>query len=332
MSSVDPAIEKLNEATSLVVLILSTISIITGGIGLVFNILVFTRAPMRREPCAVYFLWSTLFSLIYILILQPVRLLAVSFAIDQANYNLGICKIEFYIFYISRSSSSWLIILACIDRYLHSSTNVHRRRLSSTKVAKLSISVTIIIMFLVHVHMLVYYEISFSSDQYGNITPACFGRKGTYRTFIGFWNLIFYSFCPSILMLFFGLLTLHNLRQHRLIIPNRNEPTVRTRRTDQQLLRMLIAQVLIIFIFTLPISILQLYQSLTSSTVKSTYRIAQENFAGRLTSVLTYYAHSSTFYLYTLAGRNFRKEFFKIIRILHINRITTAVTRGRTTQ
>ncbi|CAF0850270.1 unnamed protein product [Adineta steineri] len=314
MSFVNVTIDELNDASSKTILILSLFSIIPGGIGLIFNILVFSRPSMCREPCAAYFFWSTCFSLIYVLILQPVRVLAVSFNIDQANYNLGICKIEFFVFYITRSASSWFIVIACIDRFLHSSANAHFRQMSSLKIAKIVILITSIVIILLHSHMLVYYEISYSSDQFGNIIPACFGRKGIYRTFIGFWNLALYSFCPSILMLFFGLLTLKNLHQHRLVIPVNFETNRQVRRTDTQLLRMLIAQVLVIFICTLPISIIQLYSSFTLNVVKNTLRLAQENLAARIASELTYFAHSSTFYLYTLTGTIFRKELSKIIR------------------
>lgn len=161
--------------------------------------------------------------------------------------------------------------------------------------------------------MLIFYEIGYSIDQYGNLTPACFGRKGIYRTFIGFWNLVLYSLGPSCLMLFFGLLTLNNLRNHRRIIPLSTVTNRNSRRTDAQLLRMLVAQVLVIFICTLPISVHQLFQSFTINVSKDSFRIAQETLSGRITSELTYYAHSNTFYLYTLAGTIFRKEFIKII-------------------
>jgi hypothetical protein len=72
--------------------------------------------------------------------------------------------------------------------------------------------------------------------------------------------------------------------------------------------------VCVIIIFTLPVSIIQLYTSFTSTIVKDTLRIAEENVASRLFGTIPYFAHSSTFYLYTLTGTVFRKEFLKIFR------------------
>ena len=112
---------------------------------------------------------------------------------------------------------------------------------------------------------------------------------------------------------FFGLLTLHNLRQRRKIAVRLSDKNQVTRRTDTQLLRMLTAQVLLIIVFTLSFSIYRLYSTFTVNLTKSTLRIAQENLAFQIVGAMTYFAHSSSFYLYTLSGTLFRKEFIKII-------------------
>jgi hypothetical protein len=179
--------------------------------------------------------------------------------------------------------------------------------------------------------MIVYYEITIGHDRFGNISPSCSGQKGIYSTFLGLWNMLLYSLCPCLLMFLFGLLTLNNIRQHRRVIPGAAENNRIARRTDTQLLRMLSAQVLIIIIATLPLSIYQLYSSFTSSFTKSTLQIAQENLAARIVGTMTYFAHSTTFYLYTLTGTLFLKELVKIIRrCWHRNLI--GPTRGPTLQ
>jgi hypothetical protein len=126
-------------------------------------------------------------------------------------------------------------------------------------------------------------------------------------------------------MLLFGFLTLKNVRQHRQLVQRAGENTG-IRRTDSQLLRMLAAQVLVIIVATLPFCVFQLYTSFTGSVTKSTLRIAQENLAAQITAIVTYFAHTSSFYLYTLAGTIFRKEVLKIFgrcRPVHQNRVHT---------
>jgi hypothetical protein len=121
------------------------------------------------------------------------------------------------------------------------------------------------------------------------------------------------SLCPSFLMLVFGLLTLNNVRRRRQVLPIVLGANQINRRTDTQLLRMLISQVLITIIFTLPFSIFRIYGLFTGTIVKNPLRVAQENFALLIINTTSYFAHSSSFYLYTLTGGVFRKELFKII-------------------
>jgi len=203
--------------------------------------------------------------------------------------------------------------LACIDRYLHSSSNERIRRMSSLKSAKISIVILSIIISILYCHMLVYYQITYASDQFGNITPQCNSQTGIYRTFLGFWHLAMSSLFPSFLMLLFGFLTLKNVRQRRQLVQRVGE-NVSIRRTDSQLLRMLVAQVLVIIIATLPYCLYLLYASFTSSFTKSPLKIAQDNLASQITGTVTFFAHSSSFYFYTLSGTIFRKEVLKILQ------------------
>jgi hypothetical protein len=168
--------------------------------------------------------------------------------------------------------------------------------------------------------MIIYYEIYNTTDQFGNIVPVCYGQKGIYRTFKSIWYMILYSICPSLLMFLFGILTLIHLRQQRQIAPRISKMNRNVRRTDIQLLRMLVGQVLVIIIATFPFTIYQLYTSLTLNLSKNTLRIALENLLGEIAGVLTYFAHSSSFYLYTLTGTVFRKELLKIFGCSHRNR------------
>jgi len=323
MSSIDTTINQLNDAGSVIFIALSIINFALGSVGLIFNVVVFIRPVLRREPCSFYFLSSTCYDLFVVFFIMPVRILSNVYNINQANYNLGLCKIESFAFYVTRVISIWLIVLASIDRYLHSSSNERIRRMSSLKSAKISSGIISIIVLILYFHMLVYYEIIYASNQFGSFIPQCNSQKGIYRTFFGFWHMTMYSLCPSFLMLFFGFLTLNNVRQRRQLVQRVGENRA-IRRTDTQLLRMLATQVLVIIIATLPFCVYQLYISFTSSFTKSALRIAQENLAGQIAAIVTYFAHSNSFYLYTLSGTIFRKEVLKIFgrcRHCHQNRV-----------
>ena len=309
MSTSNEIVDYLNRATTVIVLIICIITFIPGIIGLLLNLVIFSQPIQRREPCSLYFLASSYFNLFVIVINLPIRALASCFDIDISDYHIYLCKTTTFTFYVTRVISCWLITFACIDRYFHSSIHIHIRRLSSVKIAKLTIVITSIVIFLSYSHMIVYYQITFGID----MMPACNAPKGIYRTFSAFWHLTMYSLCPSFLMFLFGCLTLRNIHiNHRRIIPIARENHRMTRRTDCQLLRMLGAQVLMIMISTAPFSIYRLYASFTSNIVKSTIQITEENLINQIVNTIPYFAHSSSFYLYTLMGSRFRRDVIQI--------------------
>jgi hypothetical protein len=314
MSSIDIATSRINAATSIIVLVLSLVNFLFGAVGLIFNILVFTRPALRRQSSSFYFFSTTCCNLFIVLVVIPVRIVSDSFNIDLANYNLGICKLEHFAVLSARSISCWLIALACIDRYLHSSASVHIRRMSTLKTARFTTGFICVAVPIFYSPIIIYLNIEDMPNQFGSITPTCAARNRIYSTFIALWHMTLYTICPSFLMLLFGCLTLINLRQRGRVVPAAIGINRTVRRTNIQLLHMLTVQVFVIVIATLPYSINLLYASFSTSLTIDTFRIAQETLSDRTVASMTYFAHSTGFYLYTLTGTVFRKEFFKIIK------------------
>lgn len=114
MSSIGDTVNKINVASTIVVVTVSILNFVLGAIGLIFNILIFIRPSVRREPFSYYFFASTCFNLFVVFIIIPVRIASEGYNIELANYNLGICKTEIFAFYVVRTISCWLIVLACI--------------------------------------------------------------------------------------------------------------------------------------------------------------------------------------------------------------------------
>ncbi|CAF1343190.1 unnamed protein product [Adineta ricciae] len=333
MSATSVLINQINTATTTVVSSILSINFILGSVSLIFNIIIFTRPKLRQQPCSIYFLTSSYLNLFVIYIVLPVRIVSSSFNVDLANYNLIVCKIEFFLFFAVRATACWAIVFACVDRYFHSSSHAKFRRLSSLKIAKITVIIGSIIVSISYSHMLVYYIIKSAANQYGNVIPLCTDQNGNYATFIAFWHMMLYSLGPTISMFLFGCLTLYNLRTRRQIVPLGNETNRNIRRTDNQLLKMLAGQIFVIVIARLPSSFGRIYISLTQNIPKDTLRIAQENLALKTLSAVAYLTHSTTFYLYTLSGTLFRKEFWKLIRkICHFKNNNRRTKTTRQTQ
>ncbi|CAF3479271.1 unnamed protein product [Rotaria socialis] len=326
MSTVSDAVRQLNAATTIIVLVISFVCFIPGILGLILSVAVFWQPVMRRKSCVLYLLASSIADLFVEFVVLPVRIASNGFGVDLAFYNRGICKVETFSFYTVRSIASWLIAFACVDRFLHSSRNPQLRRFSSLKTARLVIGITVIAMTIIYINMPVYYEISYSRNAFGVIAPTCNGQKGVYLTFISFWNMLFYTILPGLVMLVFGSLTIANIRQSHRVMPLSTGAQQFSRRTNNQLLRMLAAQVCFIIGATLPHSIYRLYAAFTARESRSALGIAQENLGCNTVNTLTYFAHTSHFYLYTLTGSIFRKEVVRVLdRWFHIKRYLAGI-------
>ncbi|CAF1037439.1 unnamed protein product [Adineta ricciae] len=61
-----------------------------------------------------------------------------------------------------------------------------------------------------------------------------------------------------------------------------------------------------------PVSIYRAYMAITINDMKNELRLAQEELASQIVLSLTYFAHSTSFYMYTLSGTIFRKTLMKL--------------------
>jgi hypothetical protein len=138
-------------------------------------------------------------------------------------------------------------------------------------------------------------------------------------------------------MLIFGLLTLKNLRRtRRLVMPTANVQNqlklISTKRRDHQLLAMILLQIIIIIIFTLPFAIQKLIDTFTLSIKRTPVQEAQYNLLTAILRLLSYGSHAFGFLFYTLSGRIFRTELLRIINSIY--RFFTGknlITPGRST-
>ncbi|UJR22962.1 hypothetical protein I4U23_025989 [Adineta vaga] len=273
------------------------ILLIIGTFGHICNLLIFSKPNQRKNPTSLYFFANTITNLIALYLGMLIRYLQDIANIDLVNSYLVICKLRSYFLYLSFSLSNWYIVLATIDRYLISSENNNRRRLSTLKNTYFSIGFTTILFSLTYCHILILYNIQSSS---------CYPQFGFYRIFNDIQLIIQFSLLPPLIMAFFGLLTIQNIRSIQGRIGNTRHAHLRQR--DIQLSKMLLLQVIITIVCSLPLIITQLISTMTTTVVKSILRLTIENFASQIGRHLAFSNCSISFYLYTLAGSEFRLE------------------------
>ncbi|CAF0773484.1 unnamed protein product [Adineta steineri] len=268
---------------------------IFGVPGNIFNILIFIRPNLIKNPCSTYFFCSSLANLNVLFFGLIPRSLADGFGIDPVSNNLAFCRFRYFMVHPSVVLSSWFTILAGIDRYCISSRDVHRRQLSNLKYSRYISAITAFIGFAIYSHLLGLFVM-----QQLKTGPYCYALVGPYRVFYDFFYFATFSFTPPIIMIILGLLTYHNVRQTRShIVPvvTNNTNAGQLKRRDRQLLKMTCLQFICVIILTLPIAVQKLYSTFTQNDVKGTTQVAIESFITILLRVFVYINASTSFYV-----------------------------------
>jgi hypothetical protein len=158
-----------------------------------------------------------------------------------------------------------------------------------------------------------------------NAPVKCYGKTHDCRIF----NDIVYASStvaiPSLFMLIFGLLTIRNInRSHRAVQPFVIPTSIinqvsrkkqeKFRRSEGSLTRMLLLQVILLTLCSIPQATHQFYLTFTIDVNKSPFRLAVENFIVNLDFSLTYIGNGISFYIYTLHGTVFRQTLIRLIR------------------
>ena len=115
---------------------------------------------------------------------------------------------KLYLFYIASILSPSLLVLACIDRLMLSSPNLHQRRLSRTYFAYRLIIIVSIFWILFSIH-----ELFGAIILSGPNSAYCYIRPGLYTIFSTFYMIIINHLLPPILMIILGLMTIINVRR-----------------------------------------------------------------------------------------------------------------------
>jgi hypothetical protein len=186
------------------------------------------------------------------------------------------------------------------------------RSWSSVRVANRIIPLTILIVTIAYIHVPIFFNISIirATQQ-----PICYtaGPPGTYRIVLSYFHLIFLGLSPGCCMLVFGLLTLRNIeRSKRLVVmPSTNLVSTTNqnkRKTNNNMLRMLIVQVLVYSITGLALSIALIYTAIIANQQKNVFQWAQENMINAVVGMFSNVGPCLSFYLFTLSSGLFRKE------------------------
>ncbi|CAF4176701.1 unnamed protein product, partial [Rotaria sordida] len=185
----------------------SVLILLFGVVGNILNILVLSQRALRSNSCAWIFLASSIANLISILFGLTTRIIS-GWTTDPIDHIGWACKLRAFVVFSTRTIASWLIVLATVDRWLSSSTNVHRRQKSTLKNAQRWTTTIIILSILLYAQQLYCYEANLID------TPLkCYGKTDACRFITDSSFAVITILFPLVLMILFGLLTISNVRQ-----------------------------------------------------------------------------------------------------------------------
>ncbi|UJR09499.1 hypothetical protein I4U23_013737 [Adineta vaga] len=288
---------------------------VLGMVGSFMNILLFSMRRLRSNSCCIYFLVSSICALILLPIGIIPQLYALYNSPNPFTTIVSFCKARSYLNQTSAMSCRWLLVMACLDRCSSCSTNVFIRRFSSLIFARRIVLLIIFIWLILPIHTLIYNNI----QPPGNI--ACSISDETVSMYHRFYTILLGGVLPFLIVSMSSLIIWKNFRdqQNRRIVISTNQ---RNQIQERQVLIMLMIQIIIFLISTIPFMSFNIYDTMTKTiTNKSSDRKAIESFCKTLTELLIYLITMS-FYSNTLVSRTFRKQVISLVKYGHRQRHT----------
>ncbi|CAF1576202.1 unnamed protein product [Rotaria magnacalcarata] len=271
------------------------------SLAIIFNLLnirILSSRTLRSSPCTHYFIANAIFNIIYASLVCPINV-ARGFSIDWTLNPIG-CKMQTYFVFLSPILAKAMLVLASFDRYC-SSSQLHRLSSQSTiRTARIIIIITTISGTIYEIPMFLMYRFKES-------TRTCLPDTNAFNNIYVFSQVTLYYIAAPLSMIVFGILTISNTKKQMARIgPEVNSG--RGRPTESQLTRMLLLQVTVHLVLTVPYGVTYSMNVFDPSTV--TNYIQAIRYAMLIWQECDFF---SSFFLYILAGSAYRKEFMRIL-------------------
>ncbi|CAF1258075.1 unnamed protein product [Adineta steineri] len=260
--------------------IVGSILIFIGTVGCIFNLIIFSKKTLRKNPCSIYFIAYNIVNLLYIYCNLLYTVVSLGYDIDPAIYSLVFCRLHLYASLLFHCLNQYYLILASIDRMFITSRNANRRRRSTKRLAYICIIIGTIFWALFHSHTLIFTSII----QFAPYVYVCYFQPGAETTFVAYYTIITETLV-LVLMITCGLCSLNNIRKIRRIraisnesvknVPKNNLRSASSK--DRQFVFMLIVDIIIYTLFTFVLPIFLIYGQITQNDVKSFERTQIEN-------------------------------------------------------
>lgn len=317
MSNQSSSIDSLAYAAKYLYQYGAILLLIFGNLGCILNILIFTKKTLRKNPCSIYFIAGNIFDIFFLNSLLLSTTLETVFNLSVTTKHLVICRLEYYTSLFSNVLSTYCLILASIDRVLVTSPNVSTRQRSNLFSTYIFVLFGTLFWMVFHSPSLIFTNITYINEN----VSICFYQIGFYLTFISYYSIIKET-SSILLLLFFGLWTIRNIRRLRRVVHptntfqsaviQQNVPQ-RIQSKDRQYVSMVLLDIVIFTIFSSTAAIFLTQQQITQYQQKSIEQVKIEIFFKYLVIFVLHIPFGSgcyTNFLVSKAYRNAMKNIF----------------------
>ena len=266
-----------------------------GLVGNIISCIIFTRPLYRRTTSSIYLCSHSICSIIYILWTTTSYIYTLDH-IDPQTQSLIYCKVRLYGSHSLGLCVRYILVLACIDRFFVTRTNVRISALSAPQIALKFVFIICIVCFVVPIHIPILMDLR---------SGVC-GMFGLYKLIYPFYQIMVVGILPPLLLVTFNTLAIRSLHQR-----HGNQTFARQR--DRDFMRMIIAEAMVNIFTSIPYSASLVYSGVTYNVVdKSAQRLEIEAFVTFLGLFIIYIITVIPFYIFMLTSKPFRDEFMKI--------------------
>ena len=272
------------------------------GVGLnTITIFVLSSPVLRKSSCTYYFIASAVFSILYTVQICPTQFLR-AYNLNWTANPIG-CKINNFSFYLPVILVQTMLLLASFDRYCLSSNATRLRSKLTTQNAKKTILVVSILITLSMIPTLIIYY-------WNETTKICQIYSDLIVSIYGYNQIIFTSVLIPLITIIFGSLTIYHIRRSTVRVAVIGT-VQRYHRTEGQLVRMLIFQIIITTLAKIPFLIV--------FGINTFHPSSQTAYMWAIRSITVLIAQSEyyiTFFLYIISAKVYREECIKQVTFI----------------
>ena len=292
---------------ALLVKYIGTIVVILGCLGNFLSILVFSRKVLRSRSCSIYFLALSMSDINVLIGYTLENLLYYGYDIQLLSTSF-MCKTVIFLIYASTDTSNYFLTLAALDRCILVSNSIIYYRFCRKSMAKLMIILVVSVFSLVNSHFLFGFEITDDDLCLPVSTYYIYFYTHHYDSYIDIIKTVLLPFTIIFICNIFIIFKYTRISTFS-SLKRKNR---RRKEKDRQLTWLLLSTSILFILLSAPSEINDFVRTHLSENFQMKH--VCQLWASTSIFILMHQAnHASHFYVYTLTGPIFRKEFQKLI-------------------